>query len=1012
MGRGEPQAVTKIFARLRMKKALCLTVLVSLFAGPIFAGLDITRSNGISLTGADGIHFIDTNGISLTGADGILAYRSNGISLTGADGISLTGADGISLTGADGQTYVGPNGISLTGADGISLTGADGMILVGSNGISLTGADGTQYRVDSVVVRHPSGISLTGADGISLTGADGISLTGADGTASVGPDGISLTGADGISLTGADGLVTNGSNGISLTGADQITGFNTQGIVFDKLNGTGISLTGADGVQVTSPGGTQITGAQGIIFKNFDKVPVPVTGAPAGIESVDPELAVLLNNATDDSSINAVVVFHDQVTDADISYLQSVGILGGTRFKALPMVYLTGTKVQILAISRSPRVRSIYGNRTLTFNSDPYFSKTGVGRVIGDRDLTLKNNSVPVSGKGVTVAVLDTGINSLHQDLSGKVVQNVRLADVQSVPVAGFVNPLDVEGIPNTDLLAGHGTFVSGIIAGSGASSGGKYAGVAPGAKLLGLSAGDVDLTHVLSGFDYLLDKGPAYNVKVVNCSFSANTVYDVNDPVNIATRMLTDRGVNVVFSAGNTGPGNGTLNPYAQAPWVVSVGATDQNGVLAPFSSRGDFGKASPTIVAPGVNIASIRNLVTTTSVGGLATDTSRLAATELPYYTTASGTSFSAPQVAGAIALMLETNPNLTPADIKDILARTATPLPRYYSHEDGAGLLDTYAAVLEASFPQRHMGMYRSILPGGGMTFSTSTPQQFALPVTPGSTSTATLQVPSGTLESTVNIAWAFSSNDFALQVLDSAGNLAGQSNNVNAPGLTGRFEAVVLNNPPAQTLRAAVSHTGGLGTPQTVFGSLQVTQAIYPTLADLAGLTPAAAAQVQKAMVSNVIPAQGKVFLPSAPMSRYDLAAAFVRAGLVPQYLAGSPMFADVKDLTTRNAVEGVQTNPGGKLFYDAMAGGAFSPNNSATKLVAAIAWVKAAGLEGEVSSHYLPTYVTDRTSIPTAYQGYIAVALDHGFISLENNAVNPYRAITRLDAAIAFNRIIG
>src|SRR5207302_1953980 len=102
LGRGEPQAVTKILLyRLKMKKALCLTVLISLLTVPIFAGLDITRSNGISLTGADGINFIDTNGISLTGADGILAYRSNGISLTGADGISLTGADGISLTGAD-----------------------------------------------------------------------------------------------------------------------------------------------------------------------------------------------------------------------------------------------------------------------------------------------------------------------------------------------------------------------------------------------------------------------------------------------------------------------------------------------------------------------------------------------------------------------------------------------------------------------------------------------------------------------------------------------------------------------------------------------------------------------------------------------------------------------------------------------------------------------------------------------------------------------------------------------
>ena len=133
---------------------------------------------------------------------------------------------------------------------------------------------------------------------------------------------------------------------------------------------------------------------------------------------------------------------------------------------------------------------------------------------------------------------------------------------------------------------------MSGIIAGSGASSAGKYSGVASGAKLLGLSAGDLNLTYVLSGFDYLLQKGQIYNVRVVNCSFSANTVFDSDDPVNIATKMLTDRGINVVFSAGNSGPGNGTMNPYAMAPWVVGVGATDQTERhFADYSSRGSFG-------------------------------------------------------------------------------------------------------------------------------------------------------------------------------------------------------------------------------------------------------------------------------------------------------------------------------------------------------------------------------------------------------------------------------------
>lgn len=232
---------------------------------------------------------------------------------------------------------------------------------------------------------------------------------------------------------------------------------------------------------------------------------------------------------------------------------------------------------------------------------------------------------------------------------------------------------------------------------------------------------------YVLSGFDYLLEKRVKYNVRVVNCSFSANTVFDLNDPVNVATRMLTDTGVNVVFSAGNTGSGNGTMNPYAIAPWVIGVGATDAAGKLADYSSRGNFGDAlqHPSLVAPGTNIVSLRSAPTVTGVSGIAgVDTQRLSPTEMPYYTTATGTSFSSPQVAGAIALMLEVNPNLTPADVKDILSRTATPMPRYFFHEAGAGMLNTYAAVLESAFPERHMGGFRATLSSNAIRFITRT------------------------------------------------------------------------------------------------------------------------------------------------------------------------------------------------------------------------------------------------------------------------------------------------
>lgn len=986
-----------------MKKALSLLLLLNFAASSVFAGLEIRRSNGITLTGADGINFIDTSGITLTGADGFLPFDSNGITLTGADGITLTGADGITLTGADGSTYTGPNGITLTGADGITLTGADGITLTGADGITLTGADGTQYTANSILMRRPDGITLTGADGITLTGADGITLTGADGAMRSGPNGITLTGADGITLTGADGITLTGADGITLTGADQVTGLSTNGIVFDRLNAAGMTLTGADGITLTGADGITLTGADGISMKNVEGVIPDDPNDGIGLQSVDPELAIALDRAADDSNINAVIVYHDQVTDADITQLQQMGINGGTRFRVLPCVYVTATKRKLIDISRLSRVRSIYGNRTLSFNADPYFAKTGITRVAPDNDLKYRNGGFPVSGRNVTVAVLDTGINGLHPDLAGKVVQNVKLADVQSAPLA-FLEPAAVENLSNSDPVAGHGTFVAGIIAGTGASSGGRFNGVAPGAKLLGLSVGDVTLTSVLSGLDYLLDRGPAYNVKVVNCSFSANTVYDVNDPVNIATKMLTGRGVSVVFSAGNAGPKNASLNPYAAAPWVVSVGATDENGVLAGFSSRGTFGGfGAPTVVAPGVNVASVRSTASTTGVGGvLGADPSRLTLGELPFYTTASGTSFSAPQAAGAIALMLEANPNLQPAQIKELLAGTATPLPKYFAHETGAGMLNTYAAVLEAAFPERPIGIYRSTLSRNAVRFTTSRSQAFTELVTPGTIKNVNVPVPADTVLATLGISWGLSTNDFGLKLYTANDSLAAQSNYLNLPGLTGRHEQVAARQPAPQTFRAAVQHTAGVGTAQNVYGVVELTRVEYPDLIDINGLTPELRAEVQQSLLNSLMLPEGKRFGPNVPVRRSELASALLRSGAVPQYMAATPLFTDVKDVATRNAVESVQTNPAGKLFYDAAAGGQFNPNGFATKLVTAVAMVKAAGLDGQAAASTLPANVVDGLTIPAQWRGYVAVALQRGFVSLDGSQFSPNRPITRLE----------
>ncbi len=530
-----------------------------------------------------------------------------------------------------------------------------------------------------------------------------------------------------------------------------------------------------------------------------------------------------------------------------------------------------------------------------------------------------------------------------------------------------------------------------------------------------------------LSGFDYRMANAAAFNVRVVNCSFSANTVFDVNDPVNIATKMLTDNGVNVVFSAGNTGPGSDSLNPYSVAPWVISTGATDNLGKLADFSSRGEFGSRlfHPTLVAPGVDTVSLRTstMAAVTTVDGAAANDKGLSASELPYYTTGKGTSFSAPQVAGVIALMLEANPNLTPAQVRDILQRTATPLPSYFMYEVGAGMLNAQAAVLEAEFSQRHFGGWRGWAFQNQVQF-TETNSQFVGSAGPGSSCDSMLSIPANATAASVQIAWGglLTPTALNLSLIDPQGTAQSQSNVANAPGLTGKRQRVLINSPSAGAWKARVANPAtlpvgvtyantatGVGA-QSYTGFLKVTTANSAPMSDLAGLDSASIAAINQDLRSLAMSQIGSKFRPTFAVTRANLAAALVRGARVPQYLPAQSNYSDIRDRATMLFVESAQASPAGALFPSAMPSGTFQPDASVDRLTAVVALVRAAGLRQQAESGaYTLTYM-DAATIPASLRGYVAVAVQNGLIKVNGATFNPQGAFTRLDLATALARI--
>lgn len=379
--------------------------------------------------------------------------------------------------------------------------------------------------------------------------------------------------------------------------------------------------------------------------------------------------------SSDEENMSLLVQLTDEVDAATASsYKEAIDNSNAEVIKEIPfintnLVSIRANKLEELL--KNPAVRFVTFNHT-------YFAVLELStKVIAEPTVPTIN----LDGSGVTVAVLDTGIYP-HKDL---ITPNNRIIAFYDAFKKRESEPFDDNG---------HGTHCAGCVAGNGISSEGRFHGLAPNAKLVGVKVlrgaeggGPTDV--IVHGIKWCIENKQRFGIKVMSLSLSREAyVLSENDPLCKAIRMAQLAGIIVVVAAGNSGrDGSQTIGSPGIEPSIITVGATnhkntlDKNDdVIAEFSSRGPTidGLIKPDIVAPGTNIISLR---------APSSSYDR----EYPQnhinesYTTMSGTSMSTPIVAGCVALLLQKKPDSKPSGIKEALRNGAVDI---FHNENNAG------------------------------------------------------------------------------------------------------------------------------------------------------------------------------------------------------------------------------------------------------------------------------------------------------------------------------------
>lgn len=275
-----------------------------------------------------------------------------------------------------------------------------------------------------------------------------------------------------------------------------------------------------------------------------------------------------------------------------------------------------------------------------------------------------------IYGRGVGVAVVDTGI-APHPDFIYRKNRITAFCDI-------------IRGYPECYDDSGHGTHVSGILAGCGRASSGRYTGVAPEASLIGVKVlnrkGNGSIADVLEGLGWVMENKEKYGIRILNISVGTAIDKDFSEDSLLVkgVERLWDAGVVVVAAAGNNGPSPQSIGSPGNSRKVITVGASDDDVLvemdgnkIKDYSSRGPTKECikKPDIVVPGSNIVSC------SSKGG---------------YTVKSGTSMATPVVSGAVALLLSCYPELTPREVKLRLKSQAVDMGMPHGRQ-GWGILD---------------------------------------------------------------------------------------------------------------------------------------------------------------------------------------------------------------------------------------------------------------------------------------------------------------------------------